>query len=350
MKEEVVQLAYECGFEVCRFTSAEVATHRTDYFNWLKSGLHADMEWLARSPERRSDPRIVLPECRSVIVLARNYYQGNEVRQQPGRFARYAFGDDYHDILLDSMRPIAAFLQNQGGIQKCYVDTGPVLERDFAASAGIGWQGKSTMCLNENLGTWFFLGTILTTLPLAPDAPARNRCGSCTRCIDACPTQAITAPYQLDARRCISYLTIENKDAIPLAFRRLIGDRIYGCDDCLDACPWNRFARASSETRFHMPVSLQQMALRDLAALTEEEFRRLFRTSPIKRIKHNRFIRNVCVALGNVGTDEDLSILHSLAQHADPLIAEHARWAIAEIDSRLKLERIAAIRSSFRRE
>jgi epoxyqueuosine reductase len=334
MKEQVVQLAQECGFDACRFTTATVAAHRGNYFSWLEHGFHADMGWLARSPERRSDPRIVLPGCRSVIVLAYNYYQGTDVRQQPGRFARYAFGSDYHDILLHRMKPIAGFLENQGGTQKCYVDTGPMLERDFAASAGIGWHGKSTMCLNEDLGTWFFLGTILTTLRFEPDAPAKDRCGSCTRCIEACPTQAITAPYQLDARRCISYLTIENKGVIPLAFRRLIGDRVYGCDDCLEACPWNRFAQISSETRFRMPAALRQLGLRDLASLSEEDFRKLFRDSPIKRIKHNRFIRNVCVALGNVGTAEDLPTLRSLAHHSDPLISEHAQWALDEIESR----------------
>ncbi len=334
MKSQVVQLARECGFDACRFTTGAVAAHRANYFGWLEHGLHADMSWLARSPERRSDPRMVLPECKSVIVLACNYYQGDQIRQRPGRFARYAFGNDYHDILLDRMKPIAAFLEKQGGTQRCYVDTGPVLERDFAASAGIGWQGKSTMCLNEDLGTWFFLGTILTTLSFEPDTPAKNRCGSCTKCIEACPTQAITAPYQLDARRCISYLTIENKGAIPLEFRRSIGDRIYGCDDCLDACPWNRFAQVSSETRFRMPVPLRQLGLRDLAALSKEEFRQLFRGSPVKRIKHNRFIRNVCVAMGNVGTEEDLPILRSLARHPDPLIAEHAQWAESEIENR----------------
>jgi epoxyqueuosine reductase len=334
MKAQVVQLAHECGFDACRFTTAGVAAHRADYFNWLEHGLHADMAWLARSPERRTDPRIVLPECRSVIVLACNYYQGDDVRPHTGRFARYAFGSDYHNILLDRMRPIADFLEKQGGTQKCYVDTGPMLERDFAASAGIGWQGKSTMCLNEDLGTWFFLGTILTTVAFEPDAPAKNHCGSCTRCIEACPTQAITGPYQLDARRCISYLTIENKGPIPLEFRRLIGDRIYGCDDCLEACPWNRFARTSSETRFRMPTPLRKLRLRDLAALSEDEFRQLFRDSPVKRIKHNRFVRNVCVALGNVGTKEDLPILRSLASRSDPLISGHAQWALDEIESR----------------
>src|SRR6267378_3864115 len=334
MKEQVIQLAHECGFDACRFTTAAAATHRSDYFDWLEHGLHADMGWLARSPERRSDPRIVLPECRSVIVLACNYYQGNDVRQQTGRFARYAFGSDYHDILLDRMEPIAAFLERQGGTQKCYVDTGPMLERDFAASAGIGWHGKSTMCLNENLGTWFFLGTILTTLPFAPDTPAKNRCGSCTRCIEACPTQAITAPYRLDARRCISYLTIENKGAIPLEFRRLIGDRIYGCDDCLEACPWNRFARVARESAFAMRPAVSQMQLRDFLALDDKQFREMFRHSAIKRIKRRGLLRNVCVALGNVGTALDLPILCALARHSDLLIAEHAQWAVNEIEHR----------------
>jgi epoxyqueuosine reductase len=334
MKEQVVQLARKCGFDACRFAAATVAPHQAGYFDWLEQGLHADMGWLARSPERRTDPRIVLPECQSVIVLAYNYYQGNDVRGRTGRFARYAFGTDYHDILLDRMRPIATFLEKQGGTQRCYVDTGPMLERDFAAAAGIGWHGKSTMCLNEDLGTWFFLGTILTTLAFEPDTPVRNRCGSCMRCIEACPTQAITEPYRLDARRCISYLTIENKGAIPLEFRRLIGDRIYGCDDCLEACPWNRFAQISSETRFQMPAPLRRLRLRDLAALSEDEFRRLFRDSPVKRIKHNRFVRNVCVALGNAGTKEDLPILRALAGQPDPLISEHAQWAVGEIESR----------------
>jgi epoxyqueuosine reductase len=335
MKEHIVQLAFECGFDACRFARAEVAAHQAAFLSWLEDGLHADMHWLARSPERRTDPRIVSPQCKSVIVLARNYYQGDQIRSEPGRIARYAFGNDYHDILLDDMQPIVAFLERHGGAQRCYVDTGPVLERDFAAIAGIGWHGKSTMCLNETLGTWFFLGTILTTLAFEPDPPARNRCGSCTRCITACPTQAITAPYQVDARRCISYLTIENKGAIPLEFRRLIGDRIYGCDDCLEACPWNRFAQVSSETRFQMPSSLQRITLAELAALTEDEFRSLFRGSPIKRLKLNRFVRNVCVALGNVGEEGDLPILRSLAQDPDPLIAEHARWAVDEISARV---------------
>jgi epoxyqueuosine reductase len=187
------------------------------------------------------------------------------------------------------------------------------------------------MCLSEKLGTWFFIGVILTTLELPTDEPRRNRCGRCTRCIDACPTKAITAPYRLDARRCISYLTIEHKGSIPLEFRSAIGDRIYGCDDCLDVCPWNRFARETRERRFHLPEKLASLSLRELASLTEADFRALFRNSPIKRIKRNRLIRNVCVALGNVGTLDDLDLLDQFASDPDPLIAEHASWAASEI-------------------
>jgi epoxyqueuosine reductase len=334
MKMELRELAHQAGFEACGFVSAQTAPHREPFLRWLDEGSHAGMAWLARNPERRTDPRNVLPGCQTMIFLAKNYFQGDSHRRSSGRIARYAYGQDYHELMLTAMQPICECLSRHGGMQKPYVDTGPVLERDFAAASGIAWQGKSTMCLNQKLGTWFFLGTILTTLAIEPDAPARNRCGSCTRCIEACPTRAITAPYQLDSRRCISYLTIENKGSIPLEFRTAIGDRIYGCDDCLDACPWNRFAEASHESRFLMPPEVQSMSLRSLATLSQEEFRSLFRHSPINRIKRNRFVRNVCVALGNVGTSEDLPVLRDLATDPDALIAEHAAWAIAEIQSR----------------
>ena len=240
--------------------------------------------------------------------------------------------------MLAAMTPIDGFLRDLGGRQKCYVDTGPILERDFAAVSGLAWQGKSTMCLNERLGTWFFIGVILTSLEFEPDQPLKNRCGRCTRCVEACPTQAITEPYRLDSRRCISYLTIEHKGAIPLQFRKAIGDRIYGCDDCLEACPWNRFAEQSSEIRFRLPDQIQSLTLRELAALTEVEFRVLFRNSPIKRIKRTRFVRNVCVALGNVGTEEDLPVLQRLTHDPEPLIAEHASWALQEIKKRFDSE------------
>jgi epoxyqueuosine reductase len=209
-----------------------------------------------------------------------------------------------------------------------------VLERDYAAEAGIGWHGKSTMLLNAEMGTWFFLGEILTTLELPPDPPQAARCGTCTRCITACPTGAITEPHRVDARRCISYLTIELKAAIPVELRPLIADRIYGCDTCLDVCPWNRFASVSREARFHSRAAVTAMQLRDYLALDDEQFRTLFRGSPIKRIKRRGLLRNVCVALGNVGTPEDLPALERATDDREPLIAEHARWAIEQIRRR----------------
>ena len=294
--------------------------------------------WLERNPQRRCDPREVLPGCRTVICLALNYFPGNKPfpENHPGgyRIARYAWNNDYHDLIEKKLRELDAKLQTLGGTQKFYVDTGPVLERDFASDAGLGWNGKSTMQIHRRLGTWFFLADILTTLDLTPDAPIRDHCGSCTRCMTACPTEAITAPRQLDARRCVSYLTIEHKGPIPHEFRRAIGDRIYGCDDCLQACPWNRFAQTSNEASFHARESVFSMKLRDFLSLTDESFRLLFAKSPIKRIKRPAFLRNVCVALGNTGNAEDLAALRLAAQDPHPLVAEHALWAIKEIESR----------------
>ena len=293
------------------------------------------MHWLERGAGKRSDPQQVLAGARSIVVVALNYWQGDrESNGRAGRIARYAWGDDYHDLMLAKIEKLSALLAEFGGTQKCYVDTGPILERDHAAEAGIGWHGKSTMLIDAKLGTWFFLGEILTTLDLPPDAPQAERCGTCTRCISACPTGAITGPHQLDARRCISYLTIELKGSIPLELRPLIGDRIYGCDDCLEACPWNRFASVSHEAAFAARPAVG-MALRDYLALDETRFRDLFRGSPIKRIKRRGFLRNVCVALGNVGDESDLPALRAAAANPEPLIAEHAAWAIGQIEGRL---------------
>jgi epoxyqueuosine reductase len=295
------------------------------------------MDWLHRGEEKRCDPSLVLPGARSVVVVAMSYWQGeraDDAAVQSGRIARYAWGDDYHDVMLERLRSLNAVLTEHGGTQKCYVDTGPVLERDFAAEAGVGWHGKSTMLIDPKLGTWFFLGEILTTLDLPPDPPQPARCGTCTRCMTACPTGAITEAHRLDARRCISYLTIELKGSIPLEFRPLIGDRIYGCDTCLDVCPWNRFAAVSREARFSARPAVAALQLRDYLSLDDEQFRTLFRGSPIKRIKRRGLLRNVCVALGNVGDETDLPALQRAAADPEPLIAEHAAWAIARIEGR----------------
>ena len=339
VKNRLQMMAAELGFDVCRVTSCLPPPHVAQFRSWLGEGRAGEMNYMQRGEEKRSDPQQILPGARSIVVLAMNYWQGEEAsapaNRATGRIARYAWGDDYHDIIAGKLDKIDELLQGAGGIQKCYVDTGPVLERDHAAVAGIGWHGKSTMLINTRLGTWFFLAEILTTLEIPPDPPVRDRCGTCSRCIDACPTGAITAPYQLDARRCISYLTIEHKTAIPLELRPLIGDRIFGCDDCLDACPWNRFAEASRETAFRARPATNVVSLRDYLSLSDEKFREMFRNSPIKRIKRRGFLRNVCVALGNVGTHCDLEALESAALDPEPLIAEHARWAISRIRQRM---------------
>ena len=337
-KAELLRRAAAIGFDSCRIAPAAAPRHREQFHAWLESGFAAEMDWIGRGAEKRSDPQKVLPSARSVIVLALNYWQGEEEKEaggrENGRIARYAWGDDYHELMEKKLRELDSFLTSAGGQQKFYVDTGPVLERDFAAEAGIGWHGKSTMLLNRQLGTWFFLAEIFTTLELPFDPPQVARCGSCTRCIDACPTGAITAPHRLDSRRCISYLTIELKGSIPVELRPMIGDRIYGCDDCLDACPWNRFAQVSREAAFSARLAVTQMRLRDFLALDEEQFRNMFRGSPIRRVKRRGFLRNVCVALGNVGTREDLPALVNAARDQEPLVAEHAVWAIEQIKQR----------------
>lgn len=297
------------------------------------------MLWLSKNSERRTNPELVLPGVRSIVMLAKNYSSpAHQIptteSSQSYQIARYALGEDYHDVLTPRVRQLEQILATNGGVQRSYVDTGPVMERDFAALAGIGWHGKSTMLISKKLGAFFFLGALLTTLELPIDEPAKHHCGKCTQCIDVCPTRAITGPYQLDARRCIAYLTIELKGSIPEELRPLIGDRIYGCDDCAAVCPWNRFAQASTEPRFKKSPSLESWSLRDFLTLDESAFRNLFRNSPIKRIKRRGFLRNVCVALGNVGTLDDLPALQIACLDPEPLIAEHAQWASQRLSER----------------
>ena len=331
--------AAELGFDDCRIAQAKEASHAALFRDWIAEGKHGEMGWLERTPERRCDPREVLPGCKSIVCLALNYYPGRspfpEGRAGGYRIARYAWNEDYHDLIEKRLRDFDGKLQTLGGTQRFYVDTGPVLERDFASDAGLGWNGKSTLQIHRRLGAWFFLAELLTTLDLTPDAPFGDHCGKCTACITACPTAAITAPRRVDARRCISYLTIEHKGSIPEEFRVAMGDRIYGCDDCLDACPWNRFAEESREMTFHARTTIFEKRLRDFLDLDDDGFRTLFAKSPVKRIKRPRFLRNVCVALGNTGNFEDLPALHRAAQDPDPLIAEHAAWAVARINARI---------------
>jgi epoxyqueuosine reductase len=338
LKQQLVSFTHEIGFDSCRIAACGSAPHGEAFRHWLDEDGHGEMSYMERGEEKRCDPRKILPDARSMVVLALNYFQGEpragETPAATGKIARYAWGDDYHHLIESKLDKIDEFLREFGGQQKCYVDTGPVLERDHAAQAGIGWHGKSTMLIDERRGTWFFLAEVLTTLELPPDEPVPDRCGTCERCIKACPTGAITAPHRLDARLCISYLTIELKGSIPLELRPLIGNRIFGCDDCLDACPWNRFAQVSREAAFSARPATMGMPLRDYLSLSDHEFRVLFRNSPIKRIKRRGFLRNVCVALGNIGDSSDLGALERATADSERLIAEHAKWAIHQIQSR----------------
>ncbi|MCE0497926.1 MAG: tRNA epoxyqueuosine(34) reductase QueG [Methylacidiphilales bacterium] len=328
--------AIALGFDICGITGADPSSHADFYRQWIADGKAGEMAWLARDPNRRADPRAVLPGARSLIVAGLNSWQPQPAGR--GRVARYALGDDYHAILLEKLETLAVELVRAGGQAKIHVDTGPVLEKSLAGRAGIGWQGKSTMLISPKLGPWLLLGEILTTLDLEPDTPQRDRCGSCTRCISSCPTGAITAPYQLDARRCIAYLTIELKGSIPEELRPLIGDRVYGCDECLDVCPWNRFARRTRETRFHAPEEdVARDRLHALLDITGAEFKRRFARSPILRVKRRGLLRNVCVVLGNIGDSSDLPALEKASRHEEPLVREHAAWAMRRIRERIGL-------------
>ena len=350
MKERIRQRAAELGFDDCRFTTAAPPESAPHFQQWLADGRHGTMGYLPRNADKRVEPARVLAEARSLITLAVSYAESRRPdivdttsslappTSPRGTVARYARFTDYHDVLGERLKSLTDFVNELGGADTrslWYVDTGPFLERDLAQRAGLGFIGKHTNLISRRLGNWIFLAEIITTLELAPDSPEKNRCGSCTRCITACPTQAITAPFQLDARRCISYLTIELKGAIPLEFRTAIGDRIYGCDDCLAACPWNRFAHEGKLMKENARADLHRPDLVGLLALDDAGFKQRFAGTPMLRTKRRGLLRNVCVALGNVGDATALPALEKAAADPEPLIAEHARWAVIEITKRL---------------
>ena len=340
MKEAIRQHARALGFDDCRFTTAAPPASAAHLQSWLSEKRHGEMNWIERNAPKRTDPQLILPNARSVICLATSYHNEStksEIRNpKSGIVARYARYKDYHDVLAEKLKALSAFVDQLRPDTRSlwYVDTGPVLERDLAQRAGIGFVGKHTNLISRRLGNWIFLAEILTTLELEPDAAEKNRCGSCSRCITACPTLAITAPFQLDARRCISYLTIELKGSIPLELRPLIGDRIYGCDDCLAACPWNRFAREGSLMRSQTRSDLAAPDLIELLQLDEAGFKARFAGTPMFRTKRRGLLRNVSVALGNVGDKTALPTLQKACEDTEPVIAEHARWAVGQIESR----------------
>lgn len=333
MKELIKAEAARLGFDDCRVTTADPPKTAAQFQEWLAKQRHGDMAWIQRNAFKRADPSAVLADAKSIITLAISY---GDNTAKTGPIARYARYRDYHDVLAPPLKELSKLIDEQapGTRSLWYIDTGPFLERDLAQRAGIGFAGKHTNLIGRKLGNWFFLAEILTTAKIEPDAPEKNRCGICERCISACPTAAITAPFQLDARRCISYLTIELKGAIPLELRPLIGGRIYGCDDCLAACPWNRFAKQGRLMREHARGDFAQPDLVDLLALDDAGFKAKFAGTPMLRTKRRGILRNVCVALGNVGDEGALPALRQAAEDPEPLIAEHARWAIERIDRR----------------
>jgi len=323
--------ALELGFELCAVGPVASPPYAEYFSEWLGHGKAADMEtWMGRQPEIRQNPAALFPAAQSLIVLGMNYYQPEPERR--GRIAKYALGRDYHDLISQRLQEMDDWLSEQGGSQRKAVDTSAILEKPAAVLAGLGWQGKSTILPHPRWGTWMFLAELWTTLKFQLDTEMKNHCGSCTRCIDVCPTQAITAPYQLDARRCISYLTIEHKGPIPIEYRRAIGDHLYGCDDCLDVCPWNRWAQKTREAGLD---PIQRPDLTEMLDWSDETFRSQFRGTPIFRLKRPRWLRNICVVLGNIGGEQDLPALTRAAQDPDPLVAEHATWAINEINNRI---------------
>ena len=348
LSDTIKTQARELGFALCGITDAAAPPHHRHYARWLAEGHAGEMLYLHRQEPKRGDLQQVLPGAHSVVCVALDYanrppasnFQGGELLT--GTIARYARFDDYHEILWARLEALLAFIkiQRPEAQGKVYCDTGPITERDLAMRAGLGWIGKHTNLISRCLGNWFFLGEILLDIALTPDAPETTHCGTCTRCLPACPTGAITAPYQLDARRCISYLTIELKGSIPLDLRPLIGTRIYGCDDCLAVCPWNKFARAATEEMDEVVrprADLLAPDLLELLSLDEQGFRERFRHSPIRRTKRRGLLRNVCVALGNIG---DLRALPALRRAArsdpEPLVREHAAWAVARLESSVK--------------
>jgi epoxyqueuosine reductase len=342
LREMLEAKALELGFAAFGVARAD-ATPKTGerLRQWLGEGCHGDMIWMADTAERRASPAGLWPEVRSVISLGMSYAPGTDPlalaeRPELGRISVYAQGADYHDTVKKALKALARWMVAEAGCElKVFVDTAPVMEKPLAEAAGLGWQGKHTNLVSRADGSWLFLGAIYTTLELEPSgAPHRVHCGSCTACLDACPTNAFPAPFRLDARRCISYLTIEHKGPIPHEFREAIGNRIYGCDDCLAACPWNRFADAARRNRAFLPrAELAAPALADLLALDDASFRQVFAGSPIKRIGRDRMVRNAAIAAGNSGSARFIPRLKELAGDGSEVVAEAAEWALARLSA-----------------
>jgi epoxyqueuosine reductase len=338
-REELIRAeASRLGFDLCRFTDIDEgwpAARRLQ--EYVDAGRHGEMGWMADTTERRRHPRAMWADARSAILLGVNYGPEHDplaILRKPtkGAISVYAQGDDYHELIKSRLKALARWLQARfGGELKVFVDTAPLLEKPLAERAGLGWQGRHTNLVSREFGSWLFLGSILTTLELQPDAPEAMTCGTCHACLDVCPTDAFPAPFQLDARRCISYLTIELKGPIPREFREALGNRIYGCDDCLAVCPWNKFASAAREQKLSAREALKAPALAELARLDDAAFRALFSKSPVKRIGRDRFVRNVLYAIGNSGEPALATDAERLLNDPSPVVRGAAVWALSRL-------------------
>jgi epoxyqueuosine reductase len=348
IRAEIAARAGELGFAAFGIVRAESGAERQALEAFLAQGYHGDMDWMERNRERRGDPRELWPEARSIVMLGAPYTPGTRPGDLPADPARgavsvYAQGRDYHTILKKALKRLAGEIAARfGGEVKIFVDTAPVMEKPLAARAGLGWQGKHSNLVSRSHGSWLFLGEIFTSLDLPPDAPAEDRCGSCRACLDSCPTAAFPAPYRLDARRCVSYLTIEHKGPIAREFRAAMGNRIYGCDDCLAACPWNKFADAAANRAFPQRAELAAPALAELAELDDAAFRARFAGTAIKRTGRDRMVRNVLIAIGNSGDTALAAAAERRLADASPLVRAMAAWALSQL---LPPARFAALRA-----
>lgn len=338
MKQQIIQHAHSLGLDAIGFAPPAPRSW-AEYSAWLAQGYHGEMHYLARRAEERKDPCQLLPGAQSVILVAKNYRADN--RKTPdsspnptGIIAQYSRGNDYHDVMKEKLQKISLFIHEETAEKhktRIFVDSSPVMEIDLAAQTQLGWKGKNTVLVNPKLGQYFVLAGILTTLPLEPDTPHAPQCGTCTKCLDACPTHAFDAPYKLDARKCISYWTIEFKGIIPENIRPLLGTRIFGCDDCISVCPWNRFARFNETAYFAPRVEFQAPDLIEWMRMDQEGFRTRFKGTPIFRLKRKRLLRNVAIALGNLRDKRALPVLHKARDEEEELIRVHANWAIQEM-------------------
>ena len=352
VRDALAAQALACGFDAIGIADpAGIAEAGPRFRQFLDDGAHGEMDWLAANPERRADPRVLWSEVRSVVMLGVNYGPDADptailARRSHAAISVYAQGDDYHDLIKKRLKEVARWLvATAGGDVKVFVDTAAVMEKPLAQVAGLGWQGKHTNLVSRDFGSWLFLGAIYTTLDLPRDQFDGDHCGSCRACLDSCPTDAFPAPYRLDARRCISYLTIENKGPIPREFRKAIGNRIYGCDDCLAACPWNKFAQTGREAKLAARDALRAPSLSELSRLDDAQFRMLFTKSPIKRIHRARFMRNVLIAIGNSGDAALVADATRLLDDLDPLVRGAAVWALSQLLARDEFDALARMRT-----